>query len=65
MSAKGIISLSASWFSNENGSMMPLALVATNVVDFGHIFLVYFRDADFRNQNMFFFYRAIETGFNQ
>ena len=28
MSAKGIISLSASWFSNENGPMMPLALMA-------------------------------------
>ena len=34
MSAKGIISLSASWFSNENGPMM---LVATNAVDFSHI----------------------------
>ena len=55
MSAKGIISLSASWFSNENGPMM---LVATNAVDFSHIFLVYFRGADFKNQNMFFFYRA-------
>ena len=45
-------------WKNKFGPMMPLALIVTNADDFVHIFLVYFRGADFRNQNNCFLYRA-------
>ena len=45
-SAKGTISVSPSWFSNQNQPMMPLALRATNAVDVGQCRAVSYTSSD-------------------